>query len=156
MKGIEPKPPLTRRQIMTLGASGLVATLTPLSAFAEPEDMRAAQKEMFGDRPIQIGRVTLALPPIAENGYSVPIEINVDSPMSPDDYVKTITVFSPRNPLPVLASFHLTPHSGRASVSTRIRMGGTQVVTVVAEMNDGSLWSGTAETLVTLAACVIL
>lgn len=156
MKDTELQSSLTRRQVMTLGASGLVATLTPLSAIAEPEDMRAAQKQMFGDRTIREGRVTLALPPIAENGYSVPIEINVDSPMTPDDYVKTITVFSPRNPLPVLASFHLTPQSGRAAVSTRIRMGGTQVVNVVAEMNDGSLWSGTAETLVTLAACVIL
>ena len=97
MKDTELQSSLTRRQVMTLGASGLVATLTPLSAIAEPEDMRAAQKQMFGDRTIREGRVTLALPPIAENGYSVPIEINVDSPMTPDDYVKTITVFSPQS-----------------------------------------------------------
>ena len=85
----------------------------------------------------------------------MPIDIFIDSPMTEDDYVKQIVVFSPRNPLPVLAQYHLTPMSGRADVSARIRLGGTQSIRVIAEMNDGTLWSGAKQTLVTLAACVI-
>ena len=42
------------------------------------------------------------------------------------------------------------------AVSTRIRLGGTQTVQAVAEFSDGSLWSGSAKTVVTLAACVVL
>ncbi|WP_233347304.1 thiosulfate oxidation carrier protein SoxY [Ponticaulis koreensis] len=129
--------------------------LIPRVAAATEDEMNEAISGMFGDRVITEGRVNVDLPPIAENGFSVPIDISVDSPMTEDDYVKQIVVFSPRNPLPVLAQYHLTPMSGRADVSARIRLGGTQSIRVIAEMNDGTLWSGAKQTLVTLAACVI-
>lgn len=129
--------------------------MIPRVAAATEDEMNEAISGMFGDRVITEGRVSVDLPPIAENGFSVPIDISVDSPMTEDDYVKQIVVFSPRNPLPVLAQYHLTPMSGRADVSARIRLGGTQSIRVIAEMNDGTLWSGAKQTLVTLAACVI-
>ncbi|WP_293608133.1 thiosulfate oxidation carrier protein SoxY [Ponticaulis sp.] len=129
--------------------------MIPRIAAATEDEMNEAINAMFGDRVITEGRVNVDLPPIAENGFSVPIDIFIDSPMTEDDYVKQIVVFSPRNPLPVLAQYHLTPMSGRADVSARIRLGGTQSIRVIAEMNDGTLWSGAKQTLVTLAACVI-
>jgi sulfur-oxidizing protein SoxY len=129
--------------------------MIPRVAAATEDEMNEAINGMFGERVITEGRVNVDLPPIAENGFSVPIDISVDSPMTEDDYVKQIVVFSPRNPLPVLAQYHLTPMSGRADVSARIRLGGTQSIRVIAEMNDGTLWSGAKQTLVTLAACVI-
>ena len=145
-----------RRRFLKLGSSGLAVALIPVSAFAETDDMLAAQAELFGDRPVQKGRVLVDLPPIAENGFSVPINIQVDSPMTEDDYVRQIVILSPRNPLPILAQYHLSPRNGIAAVSARIRLGGTQSIRVIAEMNDGTLWSGEKETLVTLAACVVL
>ncbi|MEO0467146.1 MAG: SoxY-related AACIE arm protein [Pseudomonadota bacterium] len=147
---------ISRRSLIT-GVAGLgTLALIRSPAAAAPEDVIAAQRALFGDREIQTGRVMVTMPPIAENGFSVPFEVEVDSPMTEDDHVVQIAVFSPRNPLPDMARFHLGPRAGRARVATRIRMSGTQAITAVAEMSDGSLWSGSAETVVTLAACIIL
>lgn len=148
-------PLLSRRTMLRLGTASMSMLLIPRVAAATEDEMNEAISGIFGDRVITEGRVNVDLPPIAENGYSVPIDISVDSPMTEEDYVRQIVVFSPRNPLPVLAEYHLTPMSGRANVSARIRLGGTQSIRVIAEMNDGTLWSGAKQTLVTLAACVI-
>nr|WP_321362447.1 thiosulfate oxidation carrier protein SoxY [uncultured Hyphomonas sp.] len=145
----------TRRTLLaSSGAFSIASVLAPLAS-ATPEDADQAIRDIFGDRPINEGKVTVTLPPIAENGNSVPIGIAVDSPMTDDDFVKQIIVLSPRNPIATIALFRLGPYSGRADVSTRVRMAGTQTLRVVAEMNDGTLWAGTGSTYVTLAACVI-
>ena len=147
---------ISRRSLMA-GMAGL-GTLAFIRspASATPEDVIAAQRALFGEREIQTGRVSVTMPPIAENGFSVPFEVEVDSPMTEDDHVVQVAVFSPRNPLPNVARFQLGPRAGRARVATRIRMSGTQSIMAVAEMSDGTLWSGSAETVVTLAACIIL
>lgn len=147
---------LDRRRFIAASGCGVLITALPMTAFAGEDDLIRARTELFGDRPITPGRVVLKLPPIAENGHSVPLTVSVESPMRPEDYVKQIAILSPRNPLPLIGQFHLTPRSGKAIVSTRIRMSGTQAIQAVAEMNDGSLWSGSMETVVTLAACVVL
>ena len=147
---------LDRRQLLASAGGAIAITATPLKAFAAQEDLERARTDLFGNRVIQDGRVTLKLPPIAENGFSVPLDISVDSPKTPDDYVQRVAILSPRNPLPLIGVFHLSPHAGLARVSTRIRMSGTQEIEAVAEMNDGSLWAGRMETVVTLAACVVL
>ena len=147
---------ISRRKVLAGGMSGILITSLPLRASASQKDMDAAVLKTFGNQIAQTGRVTLSIPPIAENGYSVPLSISVDSPMSQTDYVKRIVVFAPANPIPQVSSFTLTPRSGKAEVSTRIRLAGTQTVMAFAEMSDGTLWSGGAQTVVTLAACVIL
>lgn len=147
---------LNRRTLIRLGAGGMIVSAIPLSALAETADLIRAQKLLFGDRQIREGRVSLKLPAIAENGYSVALSVKVDSPMSDSDHVRQIAIFSPRNPTAEIVRFELGPRAGRAEVSTRIRLGGTQTVQAVAELNDGSLWSGSAKTVVTLAACVVL
>ena len=145
-----------RRQFLAGGGGAILISSLPTLSHADEADLIRARTELFGDRSIQEGRVIVTLPPIAENGHSVPITVEVDSPMTEDNYVKQIVILSPRNPLPLIGKFQLTPHSGKALVSTRIRMSGTQAIQAVAEMNDGSLWSGSMETVVTLAACVVL
>jgi sulfur-oxidizing protein SoxY len=73
--------------------------------------------------------------------------------MTQADHVKTIHVFTEKNPQPWVASFHLGPRAGRAVVSTRIRLADSQTVTAIAEMSDGSFWSQDVNVIVTLAAC---
>ena len=146
---------IDRRRVLQLSTGAAVAALVPAAASATTDDMNAAIRQVFGDRPINEGRVTLSLPPLAENGYSVPLSVLVESLMTPEDHVKHIAIFSPVNPIAHMASFHLGPHSGKAELSTRVRLGGTQKVRAIAEMSDGTLWMGTASTLVTLAACVL-
>ena len=145
----------TRRAILaSTGILPVASVLAPLAA-ATPEDADQAIRDIFGDKPINPGKVTVKLPPIAENGNSVSVGIAVDSPMTEADHVRQIVVLSPRNPIATIARFQLGPHAGRAEVSTRVRLAGTQTLRVVAEMNDGTLWSGTGSTYVTLAACII-
>ena len=152
----KPETMFSRRTLIRLGAGSVLVAATPLPAFATPDDVKAAQQELFGSRIIREGRVTLKLPAIAENGYSVPLSVEVDSPMTADDHVRQIAIFSPRNPIANVSRIQLGPRARRAAVATRIRLGGTQAVQAVAEMSDGSLWSGSAQTVVTLAACVVL
>ena len=99
--------------------------------------------------------MTVELPPISENGYSVPLSVAVESPMTETDHVVRIAVFAEKNPLPDVARFELGPNAGVAHVRTRIRLGDSQRIRAIAEMSDGSLWTGYAFTIVTLAACVL-
>jgi sulfur-oxidizing protein SoxY len=99
------------------------------------------------------GRITLDLPQIAENGNTVPLTVEVDSPMSEADYCKAVHIFAEGNPLPNVASFRFTPACGQAFASTRIRLAKTQNVIAVAEMSDGSLYTTKAEVKVTIGGC---
>lgn len=100
------------------------------------------------------GRVKLELPVLADNGNSVPMKVSVESPMTEADHVKSIRLLSERNPEREMAVFHLGPRAGAAEVSSRVRLAGSQVVTAIAEMSDGSQWMDTAHVQVTLSACV--
>jgi sulfur-oxidizing protein SoxY len=98
--------------------------------------------------------VKLEMPLLADNGNSVPMKVTVESPMTPQDHVKTIRLISERNPEREMATFHLGPRAGLAEIHSRVRLAGSQRVTAVAEMSDGSLWMDSAEVVVTLSACV--
>jgi sulfur-oxidizing protein SoxY len=74
--------------------------------------------------------------------------------MSAHDYVRTITVLSDRNPRPLVATYHLGPRAGRAQVATRVRLNGSQRLWALAELSDGSFWSGHADVVVTESACL--
>jgi sulfur-oxidizing protein SoxY len=134
----------------TIGAIPVVS-LRP--AGATPESMAAAIRNVVGTATVQTGRVKLDIPPLVENGNTVPMTVSVTSPMTSSDYVKSIHVFNEKNPQPNLGNFYLTPRAGRAQVSTRIRLADTQKITAIARLSDGSLWSVSTEVVVTLAAC---
>lgn len=100
------------------------------------------------------GRVRLELPPVADNGHSVPMTVRVDSPMSDVDYVRRIDLVSEKNPVPHMASFFLGPQTGRAEIESRVRLNGTQRVTAVAQFSDGSFWFDAADITVNESACL--
>ena len=143
-----------RRSWLRDAATLVCLAAVPLPLAAAPDDVAAARRTDFGDVPLQEGRVRLTLPALAENGNSVALSIDVDSPMTAADHVVAIHVFAEKNPLPKIAEFRLGPLSGRASVSTRIRLADTQKVIAVAELSNGELFSAAAETVVTQAACL--
>jgi sulfur-oxidizing protein SoxY len=116
--------------------------------------MQEAIRKVVGDARVTAGRVTLELPPLSENGNAVPLAVSVESPMTEADHVRAIHVFTEKNPLPDVVSFHLGPRAGRANVATRIRLADTQTVVAVVELSDGSFWSDRASVTVTLAACL--
>lgn len=146
---------LNRRELLKGGALALGFVACPSLTLASPDEVQALMGELYSGRHIEPGKVTVKIPPISENGFSVPMEVDVDSPMTAGDHVKGINVFAEKNPLPNVARFTFSPASAIARVETRIRLADSQRIVAVAEMNDGSLWSGYAFTIVTLAACVV-
>jgi sulfur-oxidizing protein SoxY len=146
----------TRRQFMAITASTALVTMVPLiadPALATPEMLATAMREVVGGAVVHAGKVKLEVPPLVENGNTVPITVSVASPMTEADHVKSIHIFNEKNPQPNVGNFYLGPRAGRAQISTRIRLADSQKIVVVARLSDGSFWSTTAEVVVTLAAC---
>jgi sulfur-oxidizing protein SoxY len=109
---------------------------------------------VIGAAQVRKGRVKLDVPPLIDNGNSIPLSVVVESPMTAASHVKAIHVFAERNPLPNILSVQLTPRSGRARVATRVRLADTGTVLAIAQMSDGSFWSDSAHVVVTLSACL--
>ena len=147
----------SRRKFLTVtgGAAiaGAVQLPTLTSAKATPEMLASAIRNVVGEAPVRNGKVKLDIPPLVENGNTVPMTVSVASPMTADDHVKSIHIFNEKNPQPNIGNFFLGPRAGRAQVSTRIRLADSQKVVAIARLSDGSFWSATADVVVTLAAC---
>jgi sulfur-oxidizing protein SoxY len=124
------------------------------SVHATPAEMQAAMRKVIGGATVRPGKVQLEIPPLIDNGNTVPLMVSVDSPMTPAEHVKAIHVFTEKNPQPNVLSARLGPRAGRASVSTRVRLADTQTVHAIAELSDGSFWSGSAYVVVTVSACL--
>ena len=146
---------MERREFLRTAAGlGLASIVGVRPARATPVEMQEAVNKVVGAARVTPGRVKLELPPLSENGNTVPLTVSVESPMTAADHVKAIHVFTEKNPQPDVASFRFGPRAGRARVSTRIRLADTQTVVAVCELSDGSFWSGSATVVVTLAACL--
>ena len=147
---------LKRRQLLKQSAAAVSVLCLPVKTWASRQDrLQEAIESRFGPAIRAQDRVALKIPALTENGYSVPVEIRVDSPMTSDDYVQAIGLFAEENPISEIAWMELTPESGRAHVKTRIRLAGSQHVVAAAKMNDGRVFEARVFAIVTLAACVI-
>ena len=149
----------TRRKFLVLATALAVPTaaraqVDPNLAANRKAAFQSALLKLVGDSKVRSGRVKLQLPPLIDNGNSVPLSVAVESPMTDADHVKAIHVLTEKNPLPDVVSVRLSPRAGRASLATRVRLADTQTVTAIAQMSDGSFWSDTAEVVVTLSACL--
>ncbi len=102
---------------------------------------------------VMAGRVKLELPILADSGFSVPMTVRVESPMTELEYVKTVLVVADKNPQRDVCWFYLGPRAGRAEVSSRIRLNGTQRVVAIAQLSDGTFWSDARDIEVREAAC---
>jgi sulfur-oxidizing protein SoxY len=136
------------------GGIALASVVTIQSSRATPATMQAAIKKVVGEAPLRKGKVSIDVPPLVENGNTVPVTITVDSPMSATDHVKSIHLFNEKNPQPNVIAAHLGPRAGKAALSTRIKLADAQKIIAVAQLSDGSFWSDEADVIVTIAACV--
>ena len=135
-------------------ASAAAVMVVPFAARGTPEALAAAIKEVTGDARLREGKVTLDVPPLVENGNTVPLTVSVASPMTADDHVKAIHVFNEKNPQPHVFNAWLSPANGRAVVATRIKLADAQKVVAIAETSKGEFWTAHAEVIVTIAACI--
>lgn len=144
---------MASRRTFLMGAAAV--TLLPFEAArATPEMLAQAIKEVVGNAEVREGRVKLDVPPLIENGNTVPLTVSVESPMSDADYVKAIHVFNEKNPQPHVFSATLAPRNGKARVGTRIKLADTQKIVAIAETSGGEFWSAGADVIVTIAACI--
>jgi sulfur-oxidizing protein SoxY len=147
----------TRRQFLGYAGGAAVLGTVPIvtlrPAQATPATLAAAIRSVTGTAVVRTGKVKLDVPPLVENGNTVPMTVSVTSPMTPDDYVKSIHVFNEKNPQPNIGNFYLGPRAGRAQISTRIRLADSQKITAIARLSDDTFWSASIDVVVTLAAC---
>ena len=147
----------TRRRFLGLAGStavlGAIPIVTVRPVEATPAMLATAIRNVVGEAVVRTGKVKLDVPPLVENGNTVPMMVSVDSPMTAEDHVKSIHVFNEKNPQPNIGNFYLSALSGRAQVSTRIRLADSQKVTAIARLSDGSFWQTSVDVVVTLAAC---
>jgi sulfur-oxidizing protein SoxY len=146
---------LNRRGALCIGAAAVA--LVACGRFTSPalaaNDAEELIRRFTGGRQPGEGKVRIDLPDIAENGSLVPMTVAVESPMTPESYVKDVLVVADGNPRGGVVTFHFTPDSGVAEVTTRIRLAETQNVIAVAKMNDGSLYSERKQVKVTIGGC---
>ena len=152
------KSQATRRRFLGLAGSaaaiGMVPVVSLRPAAATPETMAAAIRNVVGAATVQTGKVKLEVPPLVENGNTVPMTVSVANPMTAEDYVKSIHVFNEKNPQPHVFSARLGPRNGKAVIATRIKLADSQKIVAIAETSSGAFWSASADVIVTLAACV--
>ena len=105
-------------------------------------DLREA---LFENRPILSGDgvIDLDAPYRAHDAAVVPISMVAQIPQTPERYIKALTLIIDQNPAPVAAVFGLTPNSGTATISTRVRVDSYSHVRAIAETNDGTLYMTT-------------
>ena len=145
---------LRRRFVALLAGLAAIPLLPFRAARAQADPSTALLRQVTGGATVRPGHVKVDTPRLADNGHSVSLAVSVESPMTAADHVRSITLLSERNPRPLMATFYLGPKAGRAEVATRVRLASSQRVLAVAQLSDGSYWSGSAEVEVTESACL--
>ena len=146
-----------------LGAVTAIAAVIPTMSFAagasKPKgpnemDFKTAVNAITGGKtPQKSDKLKLKTPEIAENGAVVPVTVTVDSPMTDADYVKAIHILDGKNSNARCIDVFLTPANGKAMFSTRIKLGGTQNVTALVELSNGTFLIASQSVKVTIGGC---
>jgi len=144
---------VSRREIVVLSVGAALAIGRSSVAFADTKEAADEIAKFTGGKTAEKGKIAIELPEIAENGNTVPLMVTVNSPMQDKDYVSDILVVSEGNPRPGVAHFHLSPMSGKAIASTRIRLAATQNIVVVAKTSTGQFFTDAKLVKVTIGGC---
>src|SRR6185295_6135234 len=111
---------MNRRQfvVLSLGAAatGAEAQLTPNIAALRKAALDEAIRKVVGGAQVRPGRVKLDLPPLIENGNSVPLTVTVDSAMTEAVFFWEVPASTEKNPQPNVLAAQLGPRAGRARI----------------------------------------
>ena len=158
-----------RESVTRRGLLGKLVALPTLLLFrlrvqAEPEYEIAAEPPpvytleerlapILGGRTPTHERVTLTMPPHAEDGGTVPMQVDVESPMTGEDHVQKIYVIADQNPDPLVFSASLHPGVGQVRWKLNIRLAENSRVRAIVEMNNGDLFAQEIEVEVLVGGC---
>ena len=118
-------------------------------------EFKAAYDALVGRATPRDSGLTLDLPEQVDNGDYVPVALAVDSPMTAEDHVKAVHILSTANPRAAVATFRFTLLSGKARVTSRMRLANTQEVVAVAELSDGRILVTRRKVSVKIGGCGI-
>ncbi len=139
----------TRRETL-IGAFAICVVSAPL--FAQGAVKAIIDEFAAGNAPQQ-GKIELEIPFTADNPNAVPVGIKIDSPMTSQSYCREVALIAEGNPRPLVSRFSFEPGLSVPQLSTRIRLADTQHVTLLAKMNDGSVFIARKEVTVTAGGC---
>lgn len=132
-------PGLRRRRLLGAAAASAAVAALPLRADAPPDpgrspgifaetDLPTALRACYGDRPLRDSPdILLEVAAIAEDGAIVPVQVRIGVPGA-----RTLALFSDRNPVPLLARFHLSAALG-PQLGTRIKLAETGTVLAIVD-----------------------
>jgi sulfur-oxidizing protein SoxY len=143
-----------RRSLLMAGAALVAARALPArSATVELPSIKELDQWLAG-RAVRAEWLTLEVPRLADNGNAVPLKLKFAGPFAPQADVKSIRLYSERNPVALMARFDFATPPPRIEIDTRIRLAGTQRIAAVAELANGTLYAATADISVTVSACL--
>jgi len=113
-----------------------------------------AVKVITGDKELkESDKVKLTVPEIAENGAVVPVKVEIESPMSEKEYVKSIHILNTKNSNSRCADIMLTPKNAEAKFASRVKLSESQDVVVIVGLSDGTFMKAGKSVKVTIGGC---
>lgn len=149
---------LNRRQLLRmtslLGFIAAGSIFGSLNVFAsewkaktfEAKNLEDALKELGVDKYTISNEVSVNSAEIAENGAVVPVSISSNIPNT-----EYMAILVEKNPSPLSIAFNI-PEGTDASITTRVKMGGTSRVLAIVKA-DGKWFAASKEIKVTLGGC---
>jgi sulfur-oxidizing protein SoxY len=117
------------------------------------ERLEAAMERLDGATP-RLGGIRLDLPGVTQDGSAVPLTVEVDSPMTAEDYIEAVYLFAADNPSLELADVYFSPLAGQANFSTRVRLNRSQTVLALARTSNGNWLAAHRDVRVTVSGCL--
>ena len=148
---------MERRKFLSLTVGALVLAVAPASVrAADYRKMKPlvwtahtvddAIKALYGTAATKAEGVKLKAPKVAANGGAIPVDFSTKIP------AKSIAVFQDANPEAAVCVYSVGKHDV-TEYSIKIKMGKSGSITVVAEGQDGKLYSANQKLEVALGGC---
>jgi sulfur-oxidizing protein SoxY len=150
-------PSHERRQMLRLlGAGAAWLVMTP--AWARAGERGAWERieiarELLGGATPRREAITLDLPVVSQDGSSIPLRVEIPSPMTVENHIETLYLYAAGNPSPELAEIRFTPLAGKARLETRIRLDRSQTVLALARTSRGEWLADQRDVRVTVSGC---
>ncbi|HSS65996.1 MAG TPA: thiosulfate oxidation carrier protein SoxY [Gammaproteobacteria bacterium] len=149
---------VTRRRFLRYASIGGIAvpmyatTVIPNLAYGSAFQLAENSENLTDLEKMHVPKVTL--PPVVEDGSQAPIVVEMDHPMEPDHYIKSVQIMNFTDPVVIKGKFYFTPVNGEVYLGTQIRLaGGEAKVWVIAECNQHGKWATSRETKVAAGGC---
>jgi sulfur-oxidizing protein SoxY len=145
---------MRRRALLAAGGALVVLRVTRVRAAADELPQLADLADYLAGRVPRFGRLALDIPRLADNGNAVPLRISMTGLFASGAELRSIRLYSEKNPVPLMARFDFPVPPARADVDARVRLAGTQRIAAVAELANGELHAAVADVDVTISACL--